>query len=40
MPNHDDKRTTTDAGRLAPKGFPRTNTFKQMPANGKGREES
>jgi hypothetical protein len=25
---------------LAPKGFPRTNTFKQMPANGKGREES
>jgi len=28
-----------DAGRLAPKGFPRTNTFKQMPANGKGREE-
>jgi topoisomerase IV subunit A len=29
-----------DAGRLAPKGFPRTNTFKQMPANGKGREES
>jgi topoisomerase IV subunit A len=29
-----------DAGRLAPKGFPRTNTFKQMPANGKSREES
>jgi topoisomerase IV subunit A len=29
-----------DAGRLAPKGFPRTNTFKQIPANGKGREES
>ena len=29
-----------DAGRLAPKGFPRTNTFKQMPASGKGREES
>jgi topoisomerase-4 subunit A len=28
-----------DAGRLAPKGFPRTNTFNQMPANGKGREE-
>src|SRR5215475_12555796 len=28
-----------DAGRLAPKGFPRTNTFKQMPANGKGREQ-
>src|SRR5262249_49272046 len=27
-----------DAGRLAPKGFPRTNTFKQMPANGMGRE--
>jgi len=29
-----------DAGRLAPKGFPRTNTFKQMPTNGKSREES
>ena len=29
-----------DAGRLAPKRFPRTNTFKQMPANGKSREES
>jgi topoisomerase-4 subunit A len=28
-----------DAGRLAPKGFPRTNTFSQLPANGKGREE-
>ncbi len=28
-----------DAGRLAPKGFPRTNTFNQLPANGKGREE-
>src|SRR6516162_5270001 len=28
-----------DAGRLAPKGFPRTNTFNQMPANGKGPEE-
>jgi topoisomerase IV subunit A len=31
-----------DAGRLAPKGFPRTNTFAQLPsnaANGKGREE-
>src|SRR5512133_1651925 len=28
-----------DAGRLAPKGFPRTNTFGQLPANGKGREE-
>ncbi len=28
-----------DAGRLAPKGFPRTNTFSQPSANGKGREE-
>jgi topoisomerase IV subunit A len=28
-----------DAGRLAPKGFPRSNTFSQLPANGKGREE-
>ena len=28
-----------DAGRLAPKGFPRTNAFAQLPANGKGREE-
>ena len=28
-----------DAGRLAPKGFPRSNTFSQMPANGKAREE-
>jgi len=28
-----------DAGRLAPKGFPRTNTFNQPSANGKGREE-
>jgi len=28
-----------DAGRLAPKGFPRTNTFSQLPGNGKGREE-
>jgi topoisomerase-4 subunit A len=28
-----------DAGRLAPKGFPRTNTFSQLPANGKAREE-
>jgi topoisomerase-4 subunit A len=28
-----------DAGRLAPKGFPRTNTFSQLPANGRGREE-
>jgi topoisomerase-4 subunit A len=27
-----------DAGRLAPKGFPRTNTFAPLPANGKGRE--
>jgi topoisomerase-4 subunit A len=27
-----------DAGRLAPKGFPRTNTFNPLPANGKGRE--
>src|SRR5262249_40496762 len=32
-------RSRADAGRLAPKGFPRTNTFKQMPANGKGREQ-
>jgi topoisomerase-4 subunit A len=29
-----------DAGRLAPKGFPRTNMFSQLPANGRGREES
>jgi topoisomerase IV subunit A len=29
-----------DAGRLAPKGFPRSNTFSQLPANGKGREGS
>jgi topoisomerase IV subunit A len=29
-----------DAGRLAPKGFPRTNTFAPLPANGKGREGS
>jgi topoisomerase-4 subunit A len=29
-----------DAGRLAPKGFPRSNTFSQPPANGKGREET
>ena len=28
-----------DAGRLAPKGFPRSNTFSQVPANGKAREE-
>ena len=28
-----------DAGRLAPKGFPRTNTFSQLPANGRPREE-
>jgi topoisomerase-4 subunit A len=28
-----------DAGRLAPKGFPRSNTFSQLPANGKGRDE-
>ena len=28
-----------DAGRLAPKGVPRTNTFSQLPVNGKGREE-
>ena len=28
-----------DAGRLAPKGFPRTNTFNQLPATGTGREE-
>jgi topoisomerase-4 subunit A len=28
-----------DAGRLAPKGFPRSNTFSQLPANGKAREE-
>jgi len=27
-----------DAGRLAPKGFPRTNTFAPLPANGKGRD--
>jgi topoisomerase-4 subunit A len=27
-----------DAGRLAPKGFPRTNMFAPLPANGKGRE--
>jgi topoisomerase-4 subunit A len=27
-----------DAGRLAPKGFPRSNTFSQVPANGKARE--
>ena len=28
-----------DAGRLAPKGFPRSNAFSQMPANGNAREE-
>ncbi|HEY6993303.1 MAG TPA: DNA topoisomerase IV subunit A [Xanthobacteraceae bacterium] len=28
-----------DAGRLAPKGFPRSNTFSQQSANGKGRDE-
>jgi topoisomerase IV subunit A len=28
-----------DAGRLAPKGFPRTNTFSQPPTNGRSREE-
>jgi topoisomerase-4 subunit A len=28
-----------DAGRLAPKGFPRSNTFSQLPANGKPRED-
>jgi len=28
-----------DAGRLAPKGFPRSNAFSQLPANGKAREE-
>jgi topoisomerase-4 subunit A len=28
-----------DAGRLAPKGFPRSNTFSQVPVNGKPREE-
>jgi topoisomerase IV subunit A len=28
-----------DAGRLAPKGFPRSNTFSQLLANGKGRDE-
>jgi topoisomerase-4 subunit A len=27
-----------DAGRLAPKGFPRSNTFSQVPANGKARD--
>jgi topoisomerase-4 subunit A len=29
-----------DAGRLAPKGFPRSNTFSQLPANGRSREEN
>ena len=28
-----------DAGRLAPKGFPRSNSFSQLPASGKAREE-
>ena len=28
-----------DHGRLAPKGFPRSNTFSQLPASGKAREE-
>ncbi|MGZ3327228.1 MAG: DNA topoisomerase IV subunit A [Xanthobacteraceae bacterium] len=28
-----------DAGRLAPKGFPRSNTFSQLPANGRPRKE-
>jgi len=28
-----------DAGRLAPKGFPRSNTFSQLPTNGRAREE-
>ena len=28
-----------DAGRLAPKGFPRSNTFSQVPVNGKAPEE-
>ena len=28
-----------DAGRLAPKGFPRSNSFSQLPASGKVREE-
>ena len=28
-----------DAGRLAPKGFPRSNTFRQLPANGRPRED-
>jgi topoisomerase IV subunit A len=28
-----------DAGRLAPKGFPRSNTFTQSPSNGRTREE-
>jgi topoisomerase IV subunit A len=29
----------SDAGRLAPKGFPRSNTFSQLAGNGKAREE-
>jgi topoisomerase-4 subunit A len=28
-----------DAGRLAPKGFPRSNTFSRQSVNGKGRDE-
>jgi topoisomerase-4 subunit A len=28
-----------DAGRFAPKGFPRSNSFSQLPASGKAREE-
>jgi topoisomerase-4 subunit A len=28
-----------DAGRLAPKGFPRSNSFSQLPASGKARED-
>jgi topoisomerase-4 subunit A len=27
-----------DAGRIAPKGFPRTNKFGRLPINGKGGE--
>ncbi|MGA7489561.1 MAG: DNA topoisomerase IV subunit A [Xanthobacteraceae bacterium] len=29
----------SDAGRLAPKGFPRSNTFSRSPTNGRAREE-
>ena len=28
-----------DAGRLAPRGFPRSNTFRRSPPNGKPRQE-